>query len=302
MHTCLRKTLSCFILLALIWLSYPLKEVIPSGLADNNTLIESVDPRQGVQFVHIPAGSFQMGSNTGYGDERPIHTVNLNAFRISKAEITNQHYATFLNEALYAGRITATHTSVTAVSGPFSGKVCLDLLGDYDADNACGIIFDGTEFSVLDGWEEYPVVYVTWFGASLFASYYGFRLPTEAEWEYAARCGMQAEYGTEDGTINIDNANFGKNRGYPTIAGEYFENGFGLFDMAGNVWEWCQDWYDYGYYKNSPENNPTGPETGTLKILRGGSWYCSIHECRSSFRYKEEPEFRRSDTGFRVVW
>jgi formylglycine-generating enzyme len=296
------RTLASFISLSLIWFLCPLKTGPFSGPANLKAVSESADPRQGVSFAHIPAGSFQMGSSTGYGDERPCHTVNLNAFRISAAEITNQQYAAFLNEAMLAGKVMATHTSVTGVSGPFSGEVYLDLLGDFDADNACGITYDGTEFSVLDGWEESPVVYVTWFGAYMFASYYGFRLPTEAEWEYAARCGEQAEYGTDDGTIYNDNANFGRNIGYPTMAGEYLNNRFGLFDMAGNVWEWCQDWYDYGYYENSPENSPAGPESGTLRILRGGSWYSSMHECRSSFRYKQQPDFRRSDTGFRVVW
>jgi len=254
-----------------------------------------------ITFVSIPEGSFQMGGSTGYGDERPVHAVTLGAFRISATEITNIQYAAFLNEALAAGEITATNAGVTGVTGPYSGKPYLDLSGSLDPDNECWISFDGYEFSVVEGMERYPVVYVTWYGADAFAAHYEFRLPTEAEWEYAARGGEEDEYGTDDGTINSDNANYNKELGYPTEAGSYPANLFGLFDMAGNVWEWCNDWYDYKYYQESPGENPAGPDSGSSRVLRGGSWHGSKYECRSAFRYKNAPDFNRSDIGFRVV-
>ncbi len=294
--------------LSLIWFCYLSNSV--SALKLSALKASSISPATGsgpaeedqsITFVSIPAGSFQMGSPTGYGDEKPVHTVTLAAFQMSATEITNEQYAAYLNEALASGEITATASSVAGVTGPYSGQDYLDLLGSFDSENECWITYDGYEFSVVEGMEKYPVVYVTWFGAYAFAAHYGCRLPREAEWEYAAREEGQDEYGTDERTINSDNANFSKIVGYPTEVAYYPANLFGLYDMAGNVWEWCSDWYEYKYYEESPEENPTGSPSGTFRILRGGSWHSSKQECRPTFRYKQAPDFARSDAGFRVV-
>jgi len=291
-----------------LWLFFPCSSFLFGIVANTNNeyleqLPETSYTGQGVSilFMSIPASKFQMGCSIGYGDEQPAHELNLNAFQISNAEITNEQYVAFLNSALASGEIIATNSSVIGATWPNSGKIYLDLLGSYNLNNKCQIIYDGVEFKVKEGWGKYPVVYVTWYGAYAFAAHYGFRLPTEAEWEYAARGDDLQEYGTDDGTIKNDNANYDWIPGYATPAGEYPANLFGLYDMTGNLWEWCNDWYESGYYKYSPQNNPTGPVSGSSRVLRGGSWNSRSDKCRAAFRYEQAPDIARSDIGFRVA-
>ena len=137
------------------------------------------------------------------------------------------------------------------------------------------------------------------------------RLPTEAEWEYACRAGTTTPFNTGE-TLSTDQANYDGNFTYGSARkGEYREktvavgsfapNAFGLYDMHGNVWEWCQDWYDAAYYKNSPTDDPRGPEKGEVRVLRGGSWAINPWSCRSANRFWGDPSFRRDTYGFRVV-
>ncbi|HUU27984.1 MAG TPA: SUMF1/EgtB/PvdO family nonheme iron enzyme [archaeon] len=255
---------------------------------------------QGITFVSIPGGTFQMGG-TMYSSEQPVHQVTVSAFQMSAKEITNSQYTAYLNAALAAGEITATTSSVTGAKGDYSGQQYIDLAYTYDSNNKCWISYNGTSFSVTAGKENWPVVNVTWYGSKAFALKYGFDLPREGEWEYAARGGKQYEYGTNDGTLSCANANYWdcSTLRHPVDAGSYPANPFGLYDLAGNVWEWCSDWY--GSYSSGNENDPQGPSTGSFRVGRGGSWNVYASYCRSAYRSSRDPYYRFGSIGFRVV-
>jgi formylglycine-generating enzyme required for sulfatase activity len=182
--------------------------------------------------------------------------------------------------------------------------------------------------SSVQGRENHPAVHICWEDAAAYAKWAGKRLPTEAEWEFAARGGLDRKrfsWGDElrpddKWLANIFQGEFPhKNTaedGYKTTApaGTYPPNGYGLVDMAGNVWEWCQDWYQPDYYRNSPSKNPRGPETGAVepgeprpqpqRVRRGGSFYCTDQYCRRylpSARDKNPPDSGAHHTGFRCV-
>jgi len=251
-------------------------------------------------MVSIPAGTFQMGSTTGDSIERPVHEVTVSGFEMSKYEITNTQYAEYLNAALDSGEITVTSSSIViGAAGDYSGYVYLSLLGSNDSNNKCWISYNNNTFTVASGKENWPVVYVTWWGAKAFALKNGFDLPREAEWEYAARGGKQYEYGTDDGTIGSDKANYNWNVGYPKDVGSYPANPFGLFDLTGNVREWCNDWY--GSYSSENENDPRGPSSGSTNISRGGDYVTSTSYCRSATRLQAYPGVAAAYRGFRVV-
>ena len=261
-----------------------------------------------IMMVSIPADSFQMGSFSVEINERPVHTVALDAFQISETEITNAQYAAYLNVALALGEITVTTDSVIGVSGDYSGQTYLELSKGFfvgstavDTTNRCWITHDGTSFIVEPDRENWPVVFVTWYGASAFAKHYGISLPTEAEWESASRGGKQYMYGTDDGTINNERANYNKYVNSPNDVGAYAPNPFDLSNMSGNVREWCNDWYDPNYYSSSPSRNPPGSEYGMERVARGGGWNTCDWACRSAKRIFFSPSYRSSYLGFRVV-
>lgn len=259
-------------------------------------------PPQGIKLISIPGGTFQMGDEKGdLGVRcRPVHSVTVSSFQMSEAEITNAQYCAYLNAAKASGDITATSSTVTGAKGTYSGQNYIYLSDAYDANNRCWITYSNNVFSVVPGHENWPVVLVTWYGSKAFAEYYGWDLAREAEWEYACRGGKQFEYGTGDGTINKDMANYYNNGpNHPVNVKSYPKNPFGLYDMSGNVWEWCSDWY--GSYSSSPAINPTGAQSGSYRVIRGGGWGGYDGNCRSATRDYLTPDIRYYFIGFRVV-
>jgi formylglycine-generating enzyme required for sulfatase activity len=206
--------------------------------------------------MRIPAGSFSMGSPDGEPNERPVHTVQVDSFYLDRYLITNADYAHFLN--LFGNQ-------------KEGGEKWLDNEGPV-ASFLCNIQKKNGVYIPKRGYENHPVVKVSWYGARAYARWLGKRLPTEAEWERAARGNLEGKKYVYGDTIGIDQANVGGFHA-TTPVGSYPPNGFGLYDMVANVWQWCSDWYDPEYYSRSPDRNPQGPQSGSEKVLRGGSWF-----------------------------
>ena len=265
-------------------------EPVPAGYISGIVGGKEITGKDGAAMVLIPAGEFTMGSESGKADEKPLHKVYLDAYYIDKYEVTNEQYAKFLNAY---GKDTDE-----------SGKKMI-----YE--NSWEVEKKGNRWQLASGYDKNPVVYVTWYGANQYAKYYGKRLPTEAEWEKACRAGTRTAFHYGD-SLSSKQANFDGNYPYGGAAkgvyrpktlpvGSFQPNAWGLYDMHGNVWEWCSDWYDKDYYKNSPYENPKGPGRGSDRVLRGGSWGCDANGCRSTNRNGNAPDNWDYYYGFRCV-
>jgi formylglycine-generating enzyme required for sulfatase activity/uncharacterized caspase-like protein len=247
-----------------------------------------IRPADEAVMVYVPAGEFLMGSieNDEYArdNELPQHTVTLDAFWIDKYEVTNAQYAAFLN-----AEGNQEEGGVTWLDAEDEDVWIHERDGVWEADS---------------GYADHPVVGVSWYGARAYAAWVGGRLPTEAEWEKAARGteGQRYPWGNEQPTRDL--SNFSGNVGGTTPVGSYSPAGdspYGCADMAGNVWEWVHDWYDEDYYSVSPGSNPQGPASGTYRVLRGGAFFNFPSDVRCAFRSWGGPGFRRNHVGFRVV-
>lgn len=198
------------------------------------------------ELVFIPSGEFTMGCNIGsFGhseDESPSHAVWLDAYYISIHEVTNREFATFLSDS--------------TVSNTYWNS-------------RMWIIQVGSNYRAVAGLEDYPVRYVSWYGAQAYADWIGGRLPTEAEWEKAARGPNDMRYFPWGDQISSGQANYYNPDGIWEVETATGRSYYGCYDMAGNVWEWTADWYDNSYYRQSPYSNPTGPVTGVYKSVRG---------------------------------
>ncbi len=264
---------------------------------------KSIDGGDNIRMMLVPAGDFEMGSNDGADDEKPIHTVYVDAFYMDIFEVTNRLYAKFLNQ--YGENADGDGNALVDFS---SGFALIEKIGDKYAPKA--------------GYEDHPVVMVTWYGANEYAKCYGKRLPTEAEWEKAARGGLTRNRYPWGNKLTHDDANYlgmgGKDIWMETSpVGSFAPNGYGLYDMVGNVREWCKDWYDSGYYIKSPRENPTGPSFGMERACRGGSWFDNVSSTkpvsfavtlptfvsllRVSDRFKFSPTTTDSYIGLRCV-
>jgi len=282
---------------AAIFLGLALSAAAPLHAAENGTAAGTTvakpapaagftEPLTGMEFVRIPAGCFTMGDThgDGQGDEKPLQRVCLDSFTIGKYEVTNGQYRRFRPE----------HDS-----GSYEGNSLND--------------------------DRQPVANVSWYDAVAYARWLSartgrtFRLPSEAEWEYAARGGTDGRnYWGEDTAIACRNANGADltarvqwpewtttdcNDGYRVASpvGSFQPNGYGLHDMMGNAWEWTNDWYDAGYYLDSPVKNPPGPARGKLKIPRGGGWGNASECVRVADRNGFDPDFTILFLGFRLA-
>jgi formylglycine-generating enzyme required for sulfatase activity len=272
----------------------------------------------GMVFVDIPAGTFEMGDHDGTGRiyDRPVHTVTLDGFQMSRCETTNAQYAAYLNEAMAGGLIQVVSGVVYASADTALAQPYCDT---YSSSSDSQIEYNQGQFTVLiregKDMSDYPVVMVSWYGAKAFCEYYQCRLPTEAQWEYAARGGYHDpyyQYPWGSNSIDCSKANYHSSNGYcnplnlsirpwtSPVAYYGSQGAYGLCDMSGNVWEWCQDWFSSTYYKSSPANEPTGPAAGTHCVLRGGSWNGDSNNCRVDYRYWYYPYTRSYHYGFRV--
>lgn len=291
-------------------------------------------------MVWIPGGTFWMGSETGQTDERPVHQVTVDGFWIDRTEVTNAEFARFIdatgyrtvaerkpNPADFPGAPPENLVAGSIVFTPPDHRVPLDnhLHWWRWVPGASWKHPEGPE-STIKGREDHPVVHVAWEDAVAYCDWAGKRLPTEAEWEFASRGGLDRKpyvWGDEQVPNGKWEANIWQGQfpvensladGFRTTCAvkSYPPNGYGLYDMAGNVWEWCSDWYLPDYYANSPAKNPKGPgyshdpnEPGVPKrIQRGGSYLCSDLYCtgyRPSARMKTSPDTGLSHAGFRCV-
>ncbi|MBI4834862.1 MAG: formylglycine-generating enzyme family protein [Planctomycetes bacterium] len=222
----------------------------------------------GLVFVLIPGGTFKMGINDGFNYEKPVHEVTVSDFFIAKYEVTQSVWQKIMG------------------NNPASFKKARQSEEAKDV-----------------GSENNPVETVSWDDCQEFCKKAGLRLPTESEWEYAARGKTTTKFYWGDDVKQAgdyawyqDNS---KNTTHPV--GQKNPNGFGLYDTAGNVWEYCADWYDETYYKNSPKDNPQGPASGNFKAVRGGCWYDIVTELRVSIRGDAGRSLtgRVGDVGFR---
>ena len=226
-----------------------------------------------------------MGSSYGEYDENPVHKVNIGQFGLSKHEVTNEQFALFLNEI-----------GVNS-EGTFNDTVYFapDSIG-------CMIRFEGGGFISEIGKDNFPVVHVSWYGARAFCNWIGGRLPTEAEWEGASSLNnLSTLFSGSDNLDKVGWFNINSNNSIHEV-GLKTPNWFQIYDLNGNVKEWCNDWYDPSYYSYGPENKPKGPAHGTLKVVRGGSYCSSESDCRNTRRYGFNPEHTFSDVGFRVAF
>jgi len=236
-------------------------------------------------MVYVKGGDFDMGNSRGKSDEHPVRKVKVSSFYIHKFEVTNSQFALFLNA----------YGSDNVKSGEFAGQ-------DMIFEEEWGLRFDGNIWSAQPGYAAFPVVNVTWFGANEFCKYYGYRLPTEAEWEYAARGGNKSRAYKYSGSNNIDTVSwYNSNSRTTRPVGKKQRNELGIYDMTGNVWEWCSDWYDKDYYQKNVINNPTGPSSGTAKVLRGGSFFDNRDKLSPTARDFSFPFIGYYSYGFRCV-
>jgi sulfatase modifying factor 1 len=292
-------------------------------------------------MVWLAGGKFVMGSEEGQTDERPLHEVELDGFWMDKTEVTNEQFEKFVKATGYI-TIAERKPDAREFPGVPEDKLVAGAIVFSPPPGGAPNLQDHMQWweyvpganwrhpespsSDLKGREKHPVIHVSWFDAMAYAKWAGTRLPTEAEWEYASRGGLEKQpygWGKEQTPGGKWPANIWQGRfpnentltdGYrfTSPVASYQPNGYGLYDMAGNVWEWCADWYLPDYYANSSRRNPQGPdssydpnEPGVAKrVTRGGSYLCTDLYCagyRPAARMKTSPDTGLSHTGFRCV-
>lgn len=271
----------------------PAGETPPAAVEEDRR----VSARDGMLQLFVPAGSFVMGTDDSpWFFLGPEHTVTLDAFWIDQTQVTNAMYARFVAETGYV-----TETERRGAGWVFNGEEFIETQG-ADWRHPRG------PDSSIDGMDSYPVVQVTWEDASAYCAWAGRRLPTEAEWEKAARGEDGRTFPWGEG-IDCTRANYATRAGggycvggltpvgaYPAGASPY-----GALDMAGNAWDWTSDWWQNDYYTVSPAENPTGPPSGDRKAQRGGAWYSFDLQAQSAYRYPHVPSDAYDSVSFRCA-
>jgi formylglycine-generating enzyme required for sulfatase activity len=247
----------------------PLPESTPTMTALPTEIVDA----NGVPMVLIPGGAFEMGTENGDANESPMHTVFLDAFYMDQYEVTNTRYLACVQDGI------CSEQSATEINNP-------DLA-------------------------DYPMRNISWYEARIYCKWRGGQLPTEAQWEKAARGGLDGKlypWGDDEPVCSFLELNGAKfddggdchDTGSEPV-GSYRPNGYGLYDMAGNLVEWTMDWLDEDYYLTSPAENPSGPERGQYKVVRGGSWHTEAPTLQVMHRYGVLPGFAYNLLGFRCV-
>jgi formylglycine-generating enzyme required for sulfatase activity len=240
--------------------------------------VKHIQPLQ-TEMAVIAGGKFFRGSKDGNRDEVPRHQITLSSFAIDIHPVTNEQFVRFLE--VMEGEKDSNH---------------LDIIRLRDS----RVKRSGGKLSIESGYTKHPVVGVTWYGAVAYAMWVGKRLPTEAEWEIAAAGGVEMLYPTGD-DIEKTQANFFSSD--TTAVMSYAANPYSIYDMAGNVYEWCHDWYGYNYYEVSIQepDNPKGPLQGVYRVLRGGCWKSLKEDLRCSRRHRNNPGTVNGTYGFRCA-
>ena len=284
------------------------KKVVPKAHSvekNKNGYWEAYYKEYDISMVYIPPGEFTMGQtaeekkwlidqigekdyNSYYRNETPLHNVYLDAYWMGKTEVTVKQYMKFVNDA-------KSHYPQWLEKG-----------SNYNIETGSDDYYKKFG-SALKG-DNYPIVGISWDDAVAYCKWLSdkkklnFKLPSEAQWERAARGteGYKYPWGNNEPDKNL--ANFNRNVGKTSPVGSYLKGAspYGLLDMAGNVWEWCSDWYKSDYYKDSPKENPTGAKSGADRVVRGGSWYDVARNLRCADRDGVRPADRDGNIGFRL--
>ena len=261
-------------------------------------------------MVLVLAGEFEMGRHVGSGesDELPLHDIYVSSFYMDQYEVTNQQYCDYLNDAYSRNLIEVRGDGVDTGDVYAVGGIDIYFRTNEQLPDS-RIYWNGSTFIVASGKEDHPIAFVSWYGANAYAQFYGKRLPTEAEWEYAARGGLRYYKYPWGNDISDTQANYSgssdpyESGSWPwtTPVGYYSPNGYGLYDVAGNLWEWCSDWYSSTYYASSPYYNPQGPGSGSNCVLRGGNWSDYVINLRCADRLSRNPNITEDNFGFRCA-
>lgn len=311
----------------------PRRANFTNGEASRTEDISSAPGHHPIEQLSIPAGTFTMGDSKGDRNradgEVPCHQVTISSFEIDAITVTNSTFAQFVEDTGYEteaerfGFSAVFHLALAApeedIMGPASSAPWWVGVRGADWRHPAG------RRSALDGLDDHPVVHVSWNDAQAYCAWAGRSLPTEAQWEYAARGGLEgAKYpwGNQEvdaggWRVNIWQGDFPRSNtladGYLTTAPvrSFEPNGYGLWQAVGNVWEWCEDWFHPASYlmrrsagQIANVEDPTGPETGQARILRGGSYLCHDSYCnryRNSARSQNTPDSSMGNAGFRTV-
>ncbi|WP_077328671.1 formylglycine-generating enzyme family protein [Virgibacillus siamensis] len=285
------------------------------------------EPFSSGKMIYIPGGSFMMGTNSKAGfpadGEGPIHKVNVKSFYMDAYTVTNAEFATFVEETGYITE--AEQYGWSFVFYQFLSQETAGKVSNKVKHTPWWWVVDGSDWKHPEGPDssienrlDHPVIHISWNDANAYCKWAGKRLPTEAEWEYAARGGLeQKEFPWGDdlmlngvhqcniwqGTFPNENT---EDDGYAgTAPAESFSaNGYGLYNVSGNVWEWCSDWFATNIHKRGGRDNPNGPETGASRVIRGGSYLCHHSYCnryRVAARSSNTPDSSAGNMGFRCV-